>query len=382
MKKNKIVTAIVVLIFLLNKSVAQTEAKFNNGTSTTITGTNSTGNYFRIKTFDGTLDLGPQNTNWCHLNTNKDRFYFNKPIFTANGEFISYDNSNLSLKTGITGTTGSNTRLTILNSNGNVGIGTTNPSAMLHVAGSSTIDGSIKMNGIGESDLTGPALTTHSVMLLNNNQVVKTSIQSLLNLSYSAGPFDPDPSLCLGLSDPTNCSSSYTTTPTWKNIPNSGDVFVTCANVGIGISNPVHTLDVSGSSRITGNIGVGSEPKCNTKIFAYSPTSGDEFMRFDNDNGTQFKLDNGGFLTCRDIVVTLNNIPDYVFETNYKLLTIQEVEDYVTKNKHLPNVPSAAEMVANNTSVGELNMMLLEKIEELTLYIIQLEKRIADIENR
>jgi hypothetical protein len=65
---------------------------------------------------------------------------------------------------------------------------------------------------------------------------------------------------------------------------------------------------------------------------------------------------------------------DYVFDECYELKTLDEVEDYVIKNKHLPDVPSAEEMVKNGLDVAKMNALLLRKIEELTLYILELRK--------
>ncbi|HLO44674.1 MAG TPA: hypothetical protein VK175_10105 [Leadbetterella sp.] len=69
---------------------------------------------------------------------------------------------------------------------------------------------------------------------------------------------------------------------------------------------------------------------------------------------------------------------DYVFEPDYKskMMSLEEVEAYALKNKHLPNVPSAQEMVNNGLDVSQTSKMFMEKIEELTLYIIELNKQI------
>jgi hypothetical protein len=64
--------------------------------------------------------------------------------------------------------------------------------------------------------------------------------------------------------------------------------------------------------------------------------------------------------------------PDYVFEKDYKLSSLEEIKNYIDQNKHLPEVPSAKEMEKNGVQLGEMNMLLLKKIEELTLYVIEL----------
>ena len=75
-----------------------------------------------------------------------------------------------------------------------------------------------------------------------------------------------------------------------------------------------------------------------------------------------------------DINVNMSNAADYVFDENYNLKSLSEVESYVNEHKHLPGIPSAAEMEQNGISVSAMSNMLLEKVEELTLHMIQLKK--------
>lgn len=83
-----------------------------------------------------------------------------------------------------------------------------------------------------------------------------------------------------------------------------------------------------------------------------------------------------GILTEKVKVAVKNSADwsDYVFATNYKLRPLAEVEMFVKENKHLPGIPSAAEVVEQGVDVGKMDAKLLEKIEELTLYMIQLKK--------
>ena len=71
---------------------------------------------------------------------------------------------------------------------------------------------------------------------------------------------------------------------------------------------------------------------------------------------------------------TPGSVPDYVFATNYELRTLNELERYVQANQHLPNIPSAKQIEKSGQDVGDLQLKLLEKIEELTLYTIQQQK--------
>lgn len=66
---------------------------------------------------------------------------------------------------------------------------------------------------------------------------------------------------------------------------------------------------------------------------------------------------------------------DYVFNADYRLKTLDEVKEYIEKNKTLPDVPSENEVLKNGLNVADMNALLLRKIEELTLYVIDLQKQ-------
>ena len=71
--------------------------------------------------------------------------------------------------------------------------------------------------------------------------------------------------------------------------------------------------------------------------------------------------------------------PDYVFKEGYALKSLEEIQNYIKAHGHLPNIPSAKEMEVNGVELGTMNMKLLEKIEELTLYTIQQQKILEDL---
>ena len=73
---------------------------------------------------------------------------------------------------------------------------------------------------------------------------------------------------------------------------------------------------------------------------------------------------------------------DYVFEKDYALMPLEEVEKFVTENKHLPGMPNAKSLIENGWQVGAMNNKLLEKIEELTLYMIALKKENEEMKRR
>ena len=90
------------------------------------------------------------------------------------------------------------------------------------------------------------------------------------------------------------------------------------------------------------------------------------------------KLSVEGTIYTRKLQVTQVGWADYVFDKNYKLLSLLEVEKFIKKNKHLPHVPSAKEVEKKGISVGDNQAVLLRKIEELTLYMIELNKKVEE----
>jgi len=102
-----------------------------------------------------------------------------------------------------------------------------------------------------------------------------------------------------------------------------------------------------------------------------------------SDNVINYAVKGNGEVFARKYTTTLGAIPDYVFDPSYKLMSLNELKTYITTNKHLPNIPSAKEYEERGElDLGELNRKLLEKVEELTLYILQLEERMKTLENK
>jgi hypothetical protein len=87
-----------------------------------------------------------------------------------------------------------------------------------------------------------------------------------------------------------------------------------------------------------------------------------------------YLLDVLGTIRAKEVKVDLNGVADFVFDSNYKLRPLSEVEQYVKEHKHLQEIPSAKEVEQNGVSLGEMQNKLLQKVEELTLYVIELKK--------
>ncbi|MGY3214533.1 hypothetical protein [Mucilaginibacter sp. HD30] len=194
---------------------------------------------------------------------------------------------------------------------------------------------------------------------------------------------------------------SYAQWTTGTNIYNTNT-----GNVGIGTASPVNKLDVQGGNGSVYNNGtvtnflVGSAAYGKTSIFLVTsadaggygilqsidksginwgntiinPQGGDVGIGTDNPKG--YKLAVNGSAIATSIKVMLNaNWPDFVFLKDYKLPTLTELKTYVDKNQHLPDMPSADEVHAKGLDLGEMNRLLLKKVEELTLYLIENDAR-------
>lgn len=101
-----------------------------------------------------------------------------------------------------------------------------------------------------------------------------------------------------------------------------------------------------------------------------------------NDPGIYKLAVNGKIIATEIVVKEYDNWPDYVFANNYNLRSLGEVENFINENGHLPEVPSAKVVEETGVGVGEMNAVLLKKVEELTLYAIQQGKLIKALEEK
>lgn len=158
-------------------------------------------------------------------------------------------------------------------------------------------------------------------------------------------------------------------------------------NVGIGNNNPTTKLVVDGTTTINApgidwSYGLRvMTTKDLTKAFTVHNNGGPELFAIYG-NGTV----NAKKIYAEEVEVRSSSFgipwPDYVFEKEYELPSLYQVEEFIKENGHLENIPSAAEVSENGISLGEMNAKLLEKIEELTLYVIQQQKQINKLESQ
>ena len=109
-----------------------------------------------------------------------------------------------------------------------------------------------------------------------------------------------------------------------------------------------------------GNVGIGTNPKA--------------------PENAAYKLAVDGHIKAKEVEVNVAGWPDYVFADEYTLQSLDEVEAFIAANKHLPNVPSEQEVEENGVKLGEMDAVLLRKIEELTLYVLKQHKQIEELQ--
>lgn len=153
--------------------------------------------------------------------------------------------------------------------------------------------------------------------------------------------------------------------------------------VGIGTLTPRAKLDVIGSAHVT-KLALNVNPNAMTGYFhlksPFASTSNAPLFLIENTQRKIVQINNDGMILSREIKVNLQAWPDFVFKPSYDLMPLNRLEEYIKINHHLPNVPSEEVVLQEGVNLGEMNALLLQKIEELTLYIIDQDKRIRELE--
>jgi hypothetical protein len=159
--------------------------------------------------------------------------------------------------------------------------------------------------------------------------------------------------------------------------------------LGFGTENPTASIDIMGTDENLNSIRLGSgrfSMGGNAQFSIDAPGVNDgRFVVLSNGNvgigksNPSQKLEVNGTIKTKEVNVTTSGWADYVFAPGYNLRPLSEVEAFITKNGHLPNVPTEKEVMENGVNLLEMNIKLLEKVEELTLYVIELKKEIVEL---
>lgn len=275
----------------------------------------------------------------------------------------------------------------------------------LVVDGVAKFNSNVKMEGIS----TVNALTDSSEILIRmpGGQLKTVGLKDLIAAIYAKDCKDPVP----------------VNNPVWSNgINKIYASYCTDINVGIGTSTPEYMLDVLDLSYLN-RIKTGARASLDNALFnGFDPSNSRDLMQLGlhntltgnvsevrflvrhngsvlmrcsdantaleirNGNGKAIvaysntgtkilQLENSGLLRTREIRIDAASWADFVFDKNYVLPKLKDVSKYIQKNHHLPGIPSAAELQENGINVGEMQTLQMQKIEELTLYMIEMDKK-------
>lgn len=189
------------------------------------------------------------------------------------------------------------------------------------------------------------------------------------------------------------------------------NTFPLSGNVGIGNLGPIWPLTVNGTVALSGNqdqvlhirpdsgfagyIQWAESGVAEKGLLGFNSGSGDLVYRSSANNFTNglerfrvttngnfgigtstpdSKLSVNGNIHAKEVKIDLNGWADYVFKPTYKLIPLKDLKVYIDQNQHLPEVPTEQDVIKNGVNMGEMNKLLLKKIEEITLYLIDLKE--------
>jgi hypothetical protein len=277
-------------------------------------------------------------------------------------------------------------KVTIAN-NGNVGIGNTSPSQLLEVK-----SGNLLLSNSGTADQlqfqgTGTGITTfqaggQGTTTINYTlPIVAPPVDNCVLTSTTSGvmSWSAKPAVLYDISPSTPQNTSTTRSNNLFNVAYSGSDAdaagaVITSSAGSSGNHTATGLTIISTRTGTG-LGIGLQ------IFPTTPSGNINISTLTHtENFLALAAD--GLILCKELVVKTTSPPwpDYVFNPDYKLMPLADLEKAVKENKHLPDLPSAKEIETGGVNVAEIEAKLVKKVEELTLYIVEQEKRIKALE--
>lgn len=251
----------------------------------------------------------------------------------------------------------------ILTDAGDLGIGTSTPSEKLDVRGNISINGRD-----GATSNTGANLLLYGA---RNNDGMTFGQISFFN--YDKSGANQDKSLAGISAEKQGVDGSKLVFSTAMDGDKNGKMFITNdGRVGVGTSFPTEKLHVAGNGIFSGDLSIGELSATNINVSGNGNFTGDLSVGSSSSNKN---LRLYGTAEVKELHMDPTATwSDFVFEEGYDLPTLEEVNTFIQKNKHLPGIPSAKQVSEEGYNQSEVNALLLQKIEELTLYLIELKQ--------
>lgn len=267
--------------------------------------------------------------------------------------------------------------------NNNVGIGTTSPTSKLHVSGDILSTNDIKLG----TDASNVALSVNTAEALWYNGTYFSwgyggqynFFGDGISVGYPGGSVPTPPSLGMAIKGKVGIGTS---TPAAK-LHVMDDLII--ENSGNGTK--IKIWDDGANSNIETTTGANDGLLINYYTPLRQVAIGNTTHADPTDLFVAGDIKTPGNLTvCQKIMTSEVEVAstwcDYVFEKDYQLMSIEELDKYIKENKHLPNIPAATEVENNGLKMADMQRRMMEKIEELSLYVIQLKKQNDDLQKK
>ncbi len=260
---------------------------------------------------------------------------------------------------------------------GNVGLGTLSPNAKLDVKGTVHIDSTLKVR---------KTLTAESGVEFPNLPAANSSANKEFVLIKSDGGIEKIYGEVVlreigdAIYEEKGCGLEDLAHPTWSNGLNKLYSYCPEVRVGIATNEPRFNLDVRGTAYANklalGALNTESVPAAFYLRSAQNQQANEKLFLIENAGRKVFQINNNGLVQAREMKLDVQNWPDYVFKADYRLPSLKEVEQHIAEQGHLPKVPAAEDLEEEGLDLAEMDKILMEKVEEITLYLIELNKQI------